>query len=292
MLSDEAVCRTLLAEPSVARVKASIAAGRIRVDPAQAQNCITAIRGNCALDMVPEACRNFVVANQAEGEACGDAGECTTQICTAGPGQCGECTQRANVGEACSQQVPCVEPAQCDQQTNLCVAGTPKVGTGEACASSAFDSAGNCANTTDLCINDLCTTVPVVAAGEACGETANGLKLCQRGALCINEICTAGTGNLGDTCMVPDGDDGQTKRSLLCPFDSRCDRTSMTCVSRVADGEACTSSTACQRSSYCADRTTCTAKKDIDEDCRDNEECLSGVCLDEGCVAAVAPECN
>ena len=242
----------------------------------------------CSTETQSPECREFITPNQQLGDPCGNPSECTTNVCSAEPGQCGQCVNPAALGEACSQVLVCAEDGECDPESSVCVTKTPKSATGQPCESDFSSIEGNCENPMDLCVDNVCTTYTLAQAGEACGDT--GDKLCALGSICIDDVCVSEPAAIGATCQVPDGED-EMKRSALCPVNSRCDTLTSTCVALAAAGEDCLGDAECARGNYCSNL-TCAPKEPIDSDCDSSSECASDTCSDGICVESVALTCE
>jgi len=287
--SDKSRCDAVLGSNAAKAMRALIDADRVTVDLDKAQGCFSAMRSSCELELQIEACREFLAPNQQLGEACGDPQECVSGVCSAASGQCGECVSPAAIGEACNEEVKCAQGGRCDNQSDQCVAETPKVATGQACESDLSSLEGNCENPMDLCVDDVCKTLGLAQAGEACGETTE--KLCALGSICIDELCVSDPVAVGDTCQLPDGED-ELKRSALCPMDSRCDTLTSSCVALASAGDDCSGNSECRDGSYCTPDNICGAAQGDDADCEADAECASGKCADGGCSAVVALDCE
>lgn len=280
-------CKNLVASDMVKNLRATIAAGRVNVDLSKAQACFDSM-SQCSLETQSPECREFIAPNQQLGDPCGNPSECTTKVCSAEPGQCGECVNPAALGEACSLILVCAEDGECDPERSVCVAKTPKSATGQPCESDLSSIEGNCENPMDLCVDNVCTTYTLAQAGEACGDT--GDKLCALGSICIDDVCVSEPASIGATCQVPDGEE-QMKRSALCPVDARCDTLTSNCVGLSSASESCSGDSECTRGNYCSD-SVCSAKEAIDADCDSDSECDSDTCTDGICVERVALTCE
>ncbi|MGC4116151.1 MAG: hypothetical protein QM765_16535 [Myxococcales bacterium] len=217
-----------------------------------------------------------------------------------------------NLAEACLKRLedlPCgaVQPVE-DDPCDKAITGKQAAGsacyTGVECAPGTLCAAGSCPG----------TCVQRAAVGFECG----GLVRCEEGAYCLNGTCAAAVAE-GGSCRVGSIDcdeglycagdkpvqstpgacrklgsvsSGACDQAVACAFGKVCagqdgaTNTAGTCEAPVADGTACTASSACGPESFCKDG-KCAARPRVGEACGlvggGSASCLLGWCrMDAG----------
>jgi len=205
------------------------------------------------------ACEARPVVGGPLGAECGTAAECTSGLCLAG-----RCSQTCDwlTPTSCPAGFLCSGEAtgSCGSGSGVCVAGDPGGGAlGAACGASSECASGYCASGT-------CSTpcIPGGAAGCADGYA------CQVGSLPGCGSCQQ-SGTLGDPCEMND------------------DCTSSLCAALTGDGfctQLCDGAGSCPTGFSCLDAggaQVCVPDAGgLGSECATNEECLSGICADEG----------
>lgn len=296
---NEAQCRTDVAEQLVAFWPAyaeAISANRAAFRRAGFDSCVQAYNNaDCIVGVAPNACEGMFQGNRPVGVACGAQIECAqgSWCALTALGGCGVCTDRAGVGEDCSN--------------NLCETTMDCFDVGQAtpqCAPINAQENGACATIqTGLCQGHLqCigpeagpfTCVRPAGAGQACDPTGAGTaRTCN---IYQNQVCV----EPGNTCQTASFGAPGAMCGGAAQCDSRsagCSNTDMTCVALPGAGLAClqVSQTefACDANSYCDNTTTCQALVPAGQTCMASTECDNSLyCVNNSCGVLDWALCN
>ncbi len=256
------------------------------------------------------------------GCAAGTAVTCTGTACA--PASCVESSQgcktsMAGVGSVCDDSNACTQLDACNG-SGLCVGGSPKLCSGDACHSAACDSKtgkcvlsnlsdgtvcsdGNPCTLSDACVAGTCTsTTPVKCSGNACNTSAcdptsgsckltpvaNGTTCDDSQACTTGDKCSAGTCASGIwtcSCTVATGAK-DCNDSKACTDDSCVlSGTTYICQNKVVAGKVCDDANACTSGDLCSSTGTCAGSPVV---CNDGNVCTLDQCDASGtCVYPV-----
>jgi hypothetical protein len=287
--SDETACRNettaqlLKFWPSFQQ---AIAAGRAAFSQAGFAACRNAYdSADCIVGVAPDACDDIFTSNRPAGAACGSQIECSPGNWCAlqALGGCGTCTDRAGVGDDCSQTL-CETTMDCFD-----VQGAPT------CAPINAQQNGTCGTIqTGLCQGRLqCvgtqagTCVRPAGPGQACvtdGTAADCDIYFSQGCDPGNPMGTCGTVTFNGPGTMCGGLAG-------CNSQGGCDQMTMQCVAWPAAGLACPDG-ACADGAYCDAQGTCQTIKNMGANCMSSVECGDNYCVNGACGPITYQVCN
>lgn len=187
------------------------------------------------------------------GVVCGDTYCALGEVCYEG-----NCAVEANLGELC------------DGETIICREGECVVGTCEI-VDKKSPIGGACEATSDcvagVCINQVCSKQAM--PGEACESD----EICAVGK-CIGGVCTMKSPIGGSCAETSDCQDGVCVANVCEKADGR------ECVPELNTNDIC------GKAAWCTPEGACEPRKNIEESCTMDYECLTEVCMDMSyCVA-------
>lgn len=277
------IAKNLGIDSQIESLEADIDEGLTTFDADQAEKCLDELRsrvesGECRNTRLfvstPEACQGIVKGTQANGEACANGRHCQSGKCdtSANSDKCyGECVAAAPTvgeGENCGGDEGVCDPSTdlvCAQNTGGSGRTCQKMGTveqGDACGSPFVCKSGL------NCLDQTCQKVTLRSEGESCRMPGNR---CKPGLVCAQSISGSGGNETVSTSCDPPHDAGAScYRDFTCGAGLYCkgatynpstaeDSVVGTCTEKVADGESCERSAACQSGS-CSDDGTCQAR--------------------------------
>ncbi|CAH1788438.1 unnamed protein product, partial [Owenia fusiformis] len=230
---------------------------------------------------------------KAYGEPCSSGKECKSDKCT--NGFCGNCSSHEDCGESKYCMESPGEPSDCKDKLEY---GEDCTSNGACSSEICIDSkCVQCAASTDCPEDKICDILlehqcveKVRPAGEVCERN----ELCETGK-CVGSVCVECTSDddcFGEYCAKPE--DGEQykysqcsmKKSIgeMCKRNQQCN--SEKCTNGLC-GE-CFIHEDCGKTEYCAESEVepnyCEDKVDLDDDCKNDIECSSEICLDGKCV--------
>lgn len=278
-------------------------------NPSQCQGDLVCAGGLCAV----------LDAGQPLGGACGTDSDCATRCVVCRPdGSDGgtACALRGADDEPCAVDDDCQAGLFCDPAAARCASYASP---GAACGPSAECASGFlCTSDAPPTLDDAgpedagpppdggfvatCTRLPVI--GEGCIRA--GPWTCGTGS-CVDGVCRAGSP--GDVC-VNDGDctdlcvEGACtvapREGAPCTADDRCAAGLLCndngrCLLPPGAGEPCAPGQRCGDGAYCTTPPdagpVCQAQGTPGETCTDDDQCLTGRCLDTGTCSAQPASC-
>lgn len=236
----ETCLATTQADQDIVQAAVAASSGNLSYDANAAKSCIDAVRtssceaGTLFPEALAEACDPVFGERKAEGEACYAASECEgvgsfcDESCGAGccEGTCRPASAGAALGEACSEEQPCVATAICAYDEELdetrCVA---RSGAGEDCVQGGCSAGLSCDPGTQKCFQ-------LAKSGQNCNPDLSTRVCAHFGEFCELEArrCTARPG-VGEPCGATGTDD------QVCAAYAYCN--AGTCALRPVAGESC-----------------------------------------------------
>jgi hypothetical protein len=204
------VGKCLAAQTEPARIDASIAAGRIRVDSTIANNCLGLFRrAPCTvgtIEMFEEVCNDLFIGTVKVGDACFSENDCADRgpcfiddplnlACR--PGECGSPVPRPTIppkvapGQPCSDRDECPAGTACASMDGTPTRCLPLVADGQSCEDVPCSGlSSDCDRSDRIC-------KPQATLGQSCTNVE-----CRQYLQCVAGVCQTRPA-LGEACTVP-----------------------------------------------------------------------------------------